>query len=114
MKRAMLAPIACVLLCAIAGCESTPAQDLSEREFLTEFPTVLTSSRLRQNLTETPQPVTVIDQDMIKGSGVREIAEIFRMVPGFTVSYVTYVRGFQPIVNYHGDWAANSSRACRS
>ncbi len=29
-------------------------------------------------------------------------AELFRLVPGFTVSYVTYVKGLQPIVTYHG------------
>ncbi len=102
MKRADLGSIACVLLAATAGCGSALAQDLSEREFLTEFPTVLSASRLRQSLTETPQAVTVIDQDTIKASGVREIAELFRLVPGFTVSYVTYVNGLQPIVNYHG------------
>ena len=75
---------------------------MSEREFLAEFPTVLSASRLRQDATETPQAVTVIDQEMIKASGAREFAELFRLVPGFTVSYVTYVKGLQPIVNYHG------------
>jgi iron complex outermembrane receptor protein len=79
-----------------------PAQELSERAFLIEFPTVVSASGLRQNATETPQAITVIDQQMIKASGAREIAELFRLVPGFTVSYVTYVKGLQPIVYYHG------------
>jgi len=50
-------------------------------------------------VTETPQAVTVIDQEMIKASGAREFAELFRLVPGFTVSYATHVKGLQPIVN---------------
>jgi len=78
------------------------AQELSEREFLAEFPTVLSASRLRQDPSETPQAVTVIDQAMIRASGAREFAELFRLVPGFTVSYVTYVKGLQPVVSYHG------------
>ncbi|MGH8121390.1 MAG: TonB-dependent receptor plug domain-containing protein [Rudaea sp.] len=96
------ARIACTLFCVSAGCVSASAQELSEHEFLAEFPTVLSASRLRQNASETPQSVTVIDQAMIKASGAREFAELFRLVPGFTVSYVTYVKGLQPIVTYHG------------
>jgi iron complex outermembrane receptor protein len=89
-------------LCCLAAAGGAPAQELSEHEFLAEFPTVLSASRLRQNASETPQPVTVIDQAMIKASGAREFAELFRLVPGFTVSYVTYVKGMQPVVTYHG------------
>ena len=90
------------VLCYLAATSGAPAQELSEHEFLAEFPTVLSASRLRQNASETPQPVTVIDQAMIKASGAREFAELFRLVPGFTVSYVTYVKGLQPVVTYHG------------
>jgi iron complex outermembrane recepter protein len=102
MLRAGNAPIGCALLCMSWCCQSLLAAELSEREFLTEFPTVLSASRLRQDVTETPQAVTVVDQTMIKASGAREFAELFRLVPGFNVSYVTYVKGFQPLVNYHG------------
>jgi iron complex outermembrane recepter protein len=102
MLRVGIAPIGCALLCVSWCCQSAQAEELSEREFLTEFPTVLSASRLRQDVTETPQAVTVIDQAMIKASGAREFAELFRLVPGFNVSYVTYVKGVQPLVNYHG------------
>ena len=101
MLQARIASIACAL-CAMSGIGPAVAQELSEREFLAEFPTVLSASRLRQNASETPQPVSVIDQEMIRASGAREFAELFRLVPGFTVSYVTYVKGLQPIVSYHG------------
>ncbi len=102
MKRAPPVPIASALLCAGLACGSALAQELSEREFLAEFPTVLSASRLRQNVAETPQAVTVIDQETIRASGVRELPELFRMVPGFNVSYATHVKGLQPIVSYHG------------
>jgi iron complex outermembrane receptor protein len=102
MLRAGIAAIGCALLCVSWCCRPALAAELSEREFLTEFPTVLSASRLRQDVTETPQAVTVIDQAMIKASGAREFAELFRLVPGFNVSYVTYVKGVQPLVNYHG------------
>jgi len=102
MKRATPVPIACTLLCAAAACGSALAQELSEREFLTEFPTVLSASRLRQNIADAPQAVTVIDQETIKTSGVREIPELFRLVPGFNVSYSAHFKGLQPIVTYHG------------
>jgi iron complex outermembrane receptor protein len=102
MLRARIAPIGCALLCVSCCCPSVLAEELSEREFLTEFPTVLSASRLRQDVTETPQAVTVIDQAMIRASGARELAELFRLVPGFNVSYATYVKGVQPLVNYHG------------
>ena len=100
MSRAGIAGTFCVLCCCLGG--PAVAQELSEHEFLADFPTVLSASRLRQNASETPQAVTVIDQAMIRASGAREFAELFRLVPGFTVSYVTYVKGLQPIVSYHG------------
>jgi len=102
MEQGRLCSIASALICAALPCASVSAQDLSEREFLTEYPTVLTASRLRQNIADAPQAVTIIDQDQIRASGVREIPELFRMVPGFNVSYVTHVKGLQPIVSYHG------------
>ena len=95
------ARIACAFVC-LTWLATAYAEELSERQFLEEFPTVLSASRLRQNARETPQAITVIDQAMIKASGAREFAELFRLVPGFTVSYVTYVKGLQPIVTYHG------------
>jgi len=50
-------------------------------------------------LTEVPASVTVIDRQMIRSSGAREIADIFRMVPGFVVGYKY---GGTPVVTYHG------------
>lgn len=102
MSQARTGLIALALAWAACGFGSVEAQSLSEEQFLTEFPTVLSATRLRQDATQAPQAVTVIDQQMIRASGAREFAELFRMVPGFTVSYVAHLKGLQPIVNYHG------------
>ena len=102
MPRTRTAWVACALLGVARHCAPVVAQDLSEREFLTDFATVLSASRLRQNVADASHAVTVIDQDAIRASGAREIAELFRLVPGFTVTYATQVKGVQPVVTYHG------------
>ena len=57
---------------------ATPAASdtpLSEDDFLGEVPLVLSVSRLSQPVADAPSAVTVIDRDMIKASGFRELAE---------------------------------------
>src|SRR4051812_38618117 len=54
--------IACAILAMTWWCPALHAEELSEREFLSEFPLVLSASRLRQNVMDAPQSVTVIDQ----------------------------------------------------
>lgn len=78
-----------------------PASDvsLSEEDFLAEIPMVLTATRLAQPITEAPAAITIIDREMIRASGAREIADLFRMVPGFVVNHDS---GHTPIVSYHG------------
>lgn len=80
---------------------------MSEQEFLQEFPVVLSASRLSQPLSEAPNAVTVIDREMIRASGFRTIADLFRLVPGM---YVGYENGHTPIVAYHGSTDKYSRR----
>ncbi|HEX3124412.1 MAG TPA: hypothetical protein VHQ21_14040, partial [Rhodanobacteraceae bacterium] len=80
MVRAGIAWTACAFFGAAGSIAPCPAQELSEREFVAEFPTILSASGLRQDASETPQAITVIDQAMIKASGAREFAELFRLV----------------------------------
>lgn len=70
---------------------------LSEQDFFAEVPIVLSVSRLSQPVSEAPSAVTVIDRDMIRTSGFRELADVFRLVPGF---YVGYESGNVPIVSH--------------
>jgi len=72
----------------------------SESAFLEELPVVLTASRLRQPLADSPNAVTVIDREMIEASGLRTITDLFRLVPGM---YVGFAGGDNtPIVSLNG------------
>lgn len=72
----------------------------SEQDYLQEFPVVLSASRLAQPVSEAPNAMTVIDSEMIAASGFRNIADLFRLVPGM---YVGYSDGHTPFVGYHGN-----------
>jgi iron complex outermembrane receptor protein len=54
-----------------------------------------------------PAAVTIIDRDMIRASGFRDIPDLFRLVPGFTVAYT---RDNTWGVGYHGMADAFSRR----
>lgn len=72
---------------------------VSEDEFFADVPTVDTVTRLPQRRSITPAAVTVIDSDVIHTSGARDLAELFRLVPGF---HVGYIRSHRQAVTYHG------------
>lgn len=74
-------------------------ESLNADDFYDDIPTVLTISRLEQPKSESPSSVTVISKEQIKAAGVRELADIFRLVPGFIVGHL---RGNSPVVTYHG------------
>jgi len=89
----------------------TLAQELalvSEKDFLSEMPIVLSVSRLPQRLDETPGAVTILDRDMIRQSGARDVADLLRLVPGFQVS--NSFESVAPLVSYHGAFDAYSNR----
>ena len=71
----------------------------SELAYYQQFPVVLSASRLSQPLSDSPNAMTVIDRKMIVASGFRKISDLFKLVPGM---YVSYYKGSQPIVAYHG------------
>ena len=85
----------------------TPAA-LSEKDFLTDMPVVLSVSRLPQRLDETPGAVTIIDRDMIRLSGARDVADLLRLVPGFQTSMAFEAVG--PQASYHGAFGGLSNR----
>lgn len=64
-----------------------------------DTPVVLSATRLSQSLFETPAAVTVIDRQMIEQTGVREIPELLRLVPGMVVGYES---GSEAFVSFHG------------
>lgn len=92
---------------ALASVTSSPATaeidapefDASIIGFDEPVPEVLTTTRLRQPKTRVPGSTTVIDGSMIRDLGIKNLYEVFRLVPGMTVNFVG---SHQPVVTYHG------------
>jgi iron complex outermembrane recepter protein len=67
--------------------------------FFSDLPIVASVSRLPQRLADAPTAVTVIDREIIKASGARDLNDVFRLVPGFqTYPNTTHTAR----VTYHG------------
>lgn len=82
-----------------ARAQPEAALQLSETDFLSEIPRVFSGARMPQAPADSPGAVTVIDRDMIRASGARDLADLFRLVPGFQVGMSS---GGRPVVTYHG------------
>ena len=100
------------LMCWSALCAAQPAPPgdvaLSEKDYFSDMPIVLSVSRLPQRLDETPGAVTIIDRDMIRLSGARDVADLLRLVPGFQSSH-SFERS-APQASYHGGFSSFSNR----
>ncbi|HLE66337.1 MAG TPA: TonB-dependent receptor [Burkholderiales bacterium] len=86
-------------VCIILTGSAAFGQQAPETTFLEELPVVLSASRLPQSLADTPGAVTVIDRDLIRATGYRDIPRLLRLVPGFTVAQS---RGHAVHASYHG------------
>jgi len=75
------------------------AQPASETAFFEELPVVLTASRMPQSMANTPGAVTVLDRELIRATGYRDLARLLKLVPGFTVPQS---RGHAYHPSYHG------------
>jgi len=71
----------------------------TEADMLADIPLVSSASRLPQRPEDSPATVTVIDREMIRASGAINLADLFRLVPGFQVGHVT---GNRFAVTSHG------------
>lgn len=81
-------------VCICGGASAT-----DEDIYFSELPVVASVSRLPQRLADSPTAVTVVDRDMIKASGARDLNDVFRLVPGFQ----TYPNNTEAArVAYHG------------
>lgn len=88
-----------VLLLQGAFAPGQALAEVSEVDFFDEMPVVLSPSRLSQPLADSPSSITVIDRDMIRASGFTQVADLFRLVPGFSVAYSS---SLLPTLTYHG------------
>ena len=93
------------------GVHATHAQELvavTEKDFLSDLPVVLSVSRLPQRLDETPGAVTVLDRNMIRLSGARDVADLLLLVPGFQSS--ASFEADAPHASYHGGFSTYAGR----
>ncbi len=94
-------------LSGVVACTGPAHAAFTEAEFLDDLPVVLSVSRLSQPVNEAPAAVTVIDRDTIRASGFRDIPDLLRLVPGFSVAYT---RDNTWALGYHGMGDAYSRR----
>ncbi|POP52060.1 TonB-dependent receptor plug domain-containing protein [Zhongshania marina] len=93
------------IACAIAISLAIPVQ--ASIWNTDELPVVLTPAKLKQNRSEVPASVSVIDREMINASGLKEIPELFRLIPGTSVGARD---GWNYVVSYHGTNYRDSRR----
>jgi len=75
------------------------AAPLSEADYFSEQPVVLSASKLSQPVNRAPAAVTVITREMIEASGFRHLVDVLRLVPGFAVGWAG---GNMPAATYLG------------
>ena len=96
-RRAGLSCRPALALCGLLAALPVAAAD--EDPYFADLPIVASVSRLPQRLDDASASVTVIDRDMIRASGARDVNDLFRLVPGFQ----TYPNNTDAArVTYHG------------
>lgn len=100
MKYGDIRKIVCVGVCCLSSliAPGVGASNMQDQEGA-DFPLVLTASRMRQTTAHAPAAITVIDREMIEISGVRQVADLLRLVPGAIVGYND---GNWPVVTLRG------------
>jgi iron complex outermembrane receptor protein len=79
---------------------------VTETDYLSDVPTVISVSRIAQTLDDTPGAVTILDRNFIRMSGARDVVDALRFVPGFQTTSTFETDA--PMATYHGrndDWA---------
>lgn len=103
VPRAKLNPTRCWPgawgLLALAAALPAPAQTVTEKSFFEDLPVVLSASRIPQSLAATPGAVTVLDRELIRATGYRDLPSLLKLLPGF---HVVVERGGLSHVTYHG------------
>ncbi len=88
-----------VALAVLLASPSHAIQDGGEGSFLEPLPVVLSVSRLPAVRHDVAGSVTVIDEDLIKATGYRELSRLLRLVPGMQIGQE---RGNSYWITYHG------------
>lgn len=99
--RYLTMALACALVAKLAHAQpGNAASALSEQDFLTDVPIVLSVSRLAQRLDDTPGAMTILDRDFIRMTGARDVVDVLRFVPGFQTTSTFETDA--PMATYHG------------
>lgn len=98
MYRLALPVMALVSNMVIAGQAPETTENLLLDDMGT-IPMIITPSRMAQPINETAAATTIIDSRLIRASGIRNLPELFRLIPGMVVSYES---GHKANVKYHG------------
>ncbi|MBC7755514.1 MAG: TonB-dependent receptor [Bdellovibrio sp.] len=99
-----IAILTCMLnACTAHAIDGISIQNLSEDDYIGDVPKVLTVSRLAQSKEDSPSAVTIIDRKTIRASGIVDIPELLRLVPGFYVGKnAGFIYNSNHAVSYHG------------
>ncbi len=89
----------CLRLSVALGVLAAFAVQAEEDVFFSSLPVVASVSRLPQRVADAPTSVTVIDREMIRSLPIRDLNDVFRLVPGFQTYPNTTEAGR---VTYHG------------
>lgn len=88
----------------LVGCLPAVAQtDHSEAPYFDTLPVILTVSRMPRPQRETPAAVTVLDRELIRATGYRDLGRLLRLVPGMQIAQES---GNDQWVSYHGPGTA--------
>ena len=98
MKRSPFRRLCLVTGICIGAAHAGHQAGISEHDYFSDLPEVLTVTRLAQPLAETPGAVTIIDRETIRRSGARDLADLMRLVPGYIVGGFN---GAHQTVAYH-------------
>lgn len=96
MIRKIVALIALVL--CISELSYAAGSMITEDDVFGELHLVSSVTHMQQTLEKVPAAVTIIDRRTIEASAAVDVIDLFRLVPGFRVYFVT---GNQPAVTYH-------------
>jgi len=105
LQGATLVLAVCLLATtSVQADEPTTVVFTTEEDILGDIPVVLSATRLSQPKSDAPAAITVIDRAMIEASGIRNVPELLRLVPGFQVGYDygSLLAPQQSPVTYHG------------
>lgn len=97
-----LRPAAMTLVLMLALPAASGAAE--EEDFFEPLPVVLTVSRMARPQHEVPAAMTVLDGELIRATGYRDLDRLLRLVPGMLVAKG---RGSEQWVSYHGPNATN-------